>query len=87
MHSTVVLRLNQTYSQISGWKVTFKIQIAPLGEWGVSESCASYLPVILKFSKDGEYALKKDEKCTKPARLRVLWTMARRAGCLPFSTD
>lgn len=45
----------------------------------MSESCASYLPIILKFSKDGEYALKEDEKCTKSARLRKLWTKARRA--------
>lgn len=26
MHSTIISRLNQTYSQISGWKVTFKIK-------------------------------------------------------------
>lgn len=52
-----------------------------------SESCASSLPIILKFSMDGEYALKKEEKCTKSAQLRVLWTKAGRAGCLPFSTD
>lgn len=34
----VISRLNQTYSQIRSWKVTFRIKIALLGEWGVSLS-------------------------------------------------
>lgn len=34
----------------------------------MSASWASSVPIILKFSKDGECALKKDEKCTKSPR-------------------